>query len=104
MIVVNELLIQDVARAKFLDRFFYYLLNYVELSCTGEEYMSANPLKWSIMTILHAVWFLVCYILIIPFIGVPCMLFDAYNMPKTHLNDDFCGVYVERARLIRDLK
>ncbi|QDP48214.1 MAG: hypothetical protein Unbinned6437contig1000_68 [Prokaryotic dsDNA virus sp.] len=103
MITVEKILIQDIAKAKFLDRFFYYILNYVELSCTGEIYMSINPFKWSIMTLLHATWFLVCYILIIPLVGIPCMLLDAYRMPSKYINSDFDGWYLNDVRLLRDI-
>lgn len=103
MITIDKILIQDIAKAKFLDRFFYCILNYIELDCTGEEYMSINPLKWSIMTLIHAAWFLVYYMFIIPLIGVTLMLFDAYRMPSRYINSEFDDWYLNDVRLLRDI-
>tara|TARA_R100000541_G_scaffold20953_1_gene30751 strand:+ start:183 stop:497 length:315 start_codon:yes stop_codon:yes gene_type:complete len=104
MIKVKKLYIQDIAKAPFIDRFFYYVLNSFKTDLIYKDYMALNPLKWSVMTLVTSAYILSIYTLIVPTLGLLASAFDANCMPKRYGSDDFIDYYVEDVLLIRPIK
>ena len=102
MIKKEKIYIQDIAKAPFIDRFCYCLFN-AGIEYSGKEYIGLNPLKWSIMTFLHSTWLLICYLLIITLIGIPCITYDAYKMPSQYESSEFKGWFQNDVYLLREL-
>lgn len=84
MIKKDKVYIKDICKAPFVDRFFYYLLNDLRLDIGDLNYMTWNPFKWSLMTIVTSVYIALIYLLLIPIIGFPVIAIDAYKMPKKY--------------------
>jgi len=103
VIRVRRLYIQDVSKAKYADRFFYYILNYFSTDITDKHYMTINPLKWSIMTVITTAYLAIIYLIVFPLIGIPCVAYDSWKMPNTYRDEKYDGCYVENALLIRRL-
>lgn len=101
MIKKKRVYIADIAKAKFVDRLFYYLLNHLRLDLRGKSYMTINPLKWSLMTIIVSLWVAFVYLVIFPIIGIPAVIYDAFKMPKRYSKDE--GLFVENVWLLRDI-
>lgn len=104
MIRVKKLYIQDVANAAYLDRFFYYLLNYFGTDIFDYDYMTLNPLRWCALTFAKATYAVFIYFFLLPAVGLPCIIYDAYKMPKRHNGDYYVDVYIENGLLLRELK
>jgi len=104
MIKKNRVYIKDICKAPFIDRFFYYLLNDLRLDVSDLHYMTWNPLKWSLMTIIMSVYVALIYLILIPFIGFPMIAIDAYKMPKNYESSDFNGCFQNDVWLLRDIK
>lgn len=103
MIKVKQLYIQDMAKAPFVDRFFYYLLNHFKPDFSGRDYMTLNPLKWSLLTLIMSVWVVFVFLVLMPIIGIPSIIYDAYKMPDTYKDKEHHGWYVSDVTLIRSL-
>ena len=103
MIKKKRVYLGDIAKAKFIDRFFYYILNHLRLDISGKSYMTTNPLKWSLLTLIVSVWVVFVYIVIFPVIGIPAVLYDTYKMPKKYIGED-ADWYVDNVWLIRELQ
>lgn len=101
MVKKKKVFIFDVAKAKFIDRFFYYLLNHLAPDLECKSYMTINPLKWSLLTLVVSLWIVLVYLVVIPLIGIPAIIYDAYKMPKKYDKDE--GWYVENVWLIREI-
>lgn len=101
MIKKKRVYIADIAKAKFIDRLFYYLLNHLRLDLRGKSYMTTNPLKWSLMTLIMSLWLTFSYLIIIPLIGIPAIIYDAYKMSERYSRDE--GWFVENVWLIREI-
>lgn len=104
MIRVKTLYIQDVAKAAYLDRFFYYLLNYFGTDIFDSDYMTLSPLRWCAFTFVKASYAIFIYLFLFPVVGIPCIIYDAYRMPKKYSGNYYIGVYIENGLLIRALK
>ena len=98
---MKKVYLRDIAKAPFIDRFFYYLLNYFSLSFDGKSYMTWNPLKWSIMTLILSLWAATFYLVVFPILGIPAIAMDAKVMPRYHGDD--CDIFVNDVRLLRKL-
>ena len=103
MIRVKKLYLQNISKAKYMDRFFYYVLNYFSTDVTDKHYMTINPLKWSTMTVITFVYLAIIYLVVLPLIGIPCVAYDSWKMPKTYSDEKYDGYYVENALLIRPI-
>lgn len=104
MIKKDKVYIKDICKAPFIDRFFYYLLNYLRLNLSGMQYMTLNPLKWSLMTAIVALYLVFIYLFLIPFIGLPMFAIDAYKMPKNYESNEYADCFQDGIWLIRDIK
>lgn len=104
MIKKDKIYIKDICKAPFIDRFFYYLLNDLRLDVGDLHYMTWNPLKWSLMTVITSMYVVLIYSILIPIVGFPMIAIDAYKMPKTYESSDFDNWYQEKVLLIRDIK
>ena len=63
--------------------------------------MTINPLKLSLMTLIMSLLLIFSYLIIIPLIGIPAIICDAYKMPERYSKDE--GWFVENVWLIREI-
>ncbi len=94
----------DIIGAPYFDRVFYKILNSLNGGLKGGEYLTLNPLKWSVMSFIYLTAHLFVYLVLLPFAMVPLSFIDAYNMKYIEYEGGNSGVYIENVYLIRKLK
>ena len=105
MIEVKQLYMKDIINAPYVDRLFYGLLNSVSLEYYGAEFLTINPLKWSIMTLIAFSWVIIFWVAVFPLAGIPCIFYDAYKLKDYKCSDgDISGWYQSNVKLLRELK
>lgn len=100
MIKVERLEMNDIINAPYIDRFVYILFSSWDIDYKFRGYLNINPLKWSIMTVVCSLWILIIWTVILPIVGIPCMLYDAHNLKS---RDELEGWYQSDVWLLRPL-
>jgi hypothetical protein len=103
MIKKEKIYIKDIAKAPYFDRFFYYLLNHLGTDIFDRDYMTINPLKWCLMTVIVAAYTVFVYLVVTPVVGIPLLAYDAHKMPKLYESSEFNGYYQNDVYLLREL-
>ncbi len=100
---VEVLYIQDMAKAPFVDRFFYQLLNSLNGVSIDCEFLYLNPLKWSLMTLVNFNYYLIVFIVYLV-IALPVSAYYAVKMKGRYKGEEWKGCHECNVKILRDLK